>query len=353
MTVLLISFLYTAAFAGAGSWSYFEHRYSSKPEDVLKADKFVQKDRFLEGYLGGKLVGYVINSKDWSLKHVGYSGKHIETLIGMDTAGNLTGVKVLFHSEPIVLIGLKEENFINFITQYVGKSALKGLYLGNDVKMDALTGATVTAVVENAIILETAKKVASAAGLIKYSDKKGKKIGKNYEAMGFSDIVASGGVKNLVINPKDLGLEGKEAYLDLYFAVVSVPSIGKNILGERAFNELMSVLKEGETPIFIAARGQGSFKGSGFARGGVFERFSLEQQDRTYVFNDKDYRILTEISAKGAPEIKEGGVFIIRAKDFDPTAAFKLKLILTFREGVAKKFYSTAVDYELPERFME
>lgn len=139
----------------------------------------------------------------------------------------------------------------------------------------------------------------------------------------------------------------------MYVGVVSSPTIGKNILGERAFNELMSTLKDDEHAIFIAARGKGSFKGSGFARGGVFERFSLEQENRSYVFTDKDYKILTELSAKGAPEIHEGGVFIIRGKDFDPALPFKLKLMLTFREGVTKKFYSTTVDYELSERFME
>lgn len=351
MAVFIMVFSYSVAYPG--SWSYLEHRYESKPGDVLKADRFVQKDRYLEGFLSGKLVGYVINSKDWASNHVGYSGKHIETLVGMDTAGNLTGVKVLYHSEPIVLIGLKEDNLNNFIAQYAGKSVIKGLSLGNDIKMDALTGATVTAEVENAIILESAKKVAAAAGLIKYSDKKGKKISQKFEAMGFSELVASGGVKNLIITSKDMGIESKEAYLDLYFGVVSAPTIGKNILGEKTFNEVMSTLKEGETPIFIVSRGQGSFKGSGFVRGGVFERFSIEQGSRTYVFTDKDYSILTELSAKGAPAIKEGGVFIIRAKDFDPTVPFKLKLMVSLREGATKKFHATAADYALADRFTE
>lgn len=194
---VVLAVLFACSMAYAGNWSYFEHRYEYKPEDVLKADKFVQKEHYLEGFMGGKLVGYVINSKDFSLNHVGYSGKHIETLIGMDTAGNLTGVKVLFHSEPIVLIGLKEDNFKDFITKYVGKNVVKGVSLGNDIKMDALTGATVTAVVENAIILESAKKVAVAAGLIKYSEKKGKRLSKKFEALGFSELVASGELRTL------------------------------------------------------------------------------------------------------------------------------------------------------------
>src|SRR3972149_1542594 len=99
----------------ADQWKFFEHRYEYKLEDVLQASKFVEKKGYWEGYRDNKLAGYVFLSKDWTKKLVGYSGKHLETLIGMDTNGVITGVKVLFHSEPIVLIGLKEENYKDFI----------------------------------------------------------------------------------------------------------------------------------------------------------------------------------------------------------------------------------------------
>lgn len=112
-------------------------------------------------------------------------------------------------------------------------------------------------------------------------------------------------------------------------------------------------MKKGESAIFIFSRGEGSFKGSGFARGGVFERFNLEQEDRVYIFRDKDYGILTDIKAKGAPAIKEGGLFIVREKDFDPAAPFKFNLVLPYRIKVKKEFQSFSVDYKIPDRFLE
>lgn len=51
------------------------------------------------------LKGYVFLSTDIA-DIQGYSGKPIVTLIGMDTKGTITGVRVLKHSEPILLVGI-------------------------------------------------------------------------------------------------------------------------------------------------------------------------------------------------------------------------------------------------------
>ncbi len=159
---------------------------------------------------------------------------------------------------------------------------------------------------------------------------------------------------NLKVFPRDLGIEGGEPYIDLYFGILNPPSIGRNLLGETLYGDIISSLAPGETAIFVASRGSGSFKGSGFARGGVFDRFSLEQENKVYVFMDKDYRVLTDLRAAGVPHFKEGGIFIIRDRDFDPIERFKFNLLLPYRPTVAKKeFRSFSIDYKLPERFVE
>ena len=67
-----------------------------------------------------KLLGYVMLSTD-IIDTPAYSGKPVVTLIGMDTKGDLVGVKVLKHSEPILLLGIPETALMQFIDQYVGK----------------------------------------------------------------------------------------------------------------------------------------------------------------------------------------------------------------------------------------
>src|SRR3546814_12578261 len=47
--------------------------------------------------------------------------RSIVTLIGMDTHGVITGTQVLRHAEPILLLGIPEDDLIHFIAQYTGR----------------------------------------------------------------------------------------------------------------------------------------------------------------------------------------------------------------------------------------
>ncbi len=350
--VIILSVLVFASVVYA-QWGLFEHKYKYQLSDVLQAQRFEKKNGYWEGYVNDDLVGYVLLSRDWTGNLVGYSGKHMETLVGMDMNGTITGVKLVFHSEPIVLIGLKEKNYLKFLKQYHGKSIMEEFSIGKGVSMDAVTGATVTAVVHNAIILRSARKVASAADIIKVASAKRRNISNAYRKLSWKELLSSGAVRNLRVTTGDLGLEGNEIYLDLYFGVAMVPSIGRNVLGETIYRNTVDMLGNRETAIFVFSRGEGSFKGSGFARGGIFDRFNLEQEDSVYMFRDVDYRILTEIGAEGAPEIKEAGLFIIREKDFDPTGPFRFNLVLPYREGGGKKFKSFQSEGAIPDEFLE
>ncbi|RJQ47931.1 MAG: FMN-binding protein [Nitrospiraceae bacterium] len=352
LSALLFAFYPLSAYSD--QWKLFEHRYEYKPEDVLQATKFVQKKGYWEGFKDDKLAGYVFLSKEWTSKLVGYSGKHLETLIGMDTNGDITGVKIIFHSEPIVLIGLKEEYYLNFIKQYKDRNIKEPVSVGKEISMDAITGATVTAVVQNSIILESARKVAEAAGLLKAAQASGKKLSQKYAELTWEELKKSEAVKSIVVTTKELGLEDEGDYIDLYVANVTPPSIGRNILGDVFYKDIMSTIKEGESAVAIFSKGKGSFKGSGFARGGTFDRFNIEQGSKVYLFTDKDYRVLSGIKAEGAPAINEGGVFFIKDRDFVPVLPFKLTLLLPYRLSAAKKeFRSFRMEYGIPERFLE
>ncbi len=350
---MVLAAVFFFASAGLGQWGLFEHKYDYKLGDVFKADRFVEKEGYWEGHRKGALAGYVLLSKEWTSNLVGYSGKHMETLVGMDTGGVITGVKLIFHSEPIVLIGLKEKNYQTFLTQYTGKDIKREFTLGKEISMDAVTGATVTAVIQNAIILRSARKAAVKAGLIVAVAGEKRRIKDSLQVLSWDDLLEKGAVKNLTITSRDLGRADDDVYLDLYFGVASVPSIGINVLGEKLFKETTGRLERGETAIFVFSRGEGSFKGSGFARGGVFDRFNIGQGENTYIFKDRDYRILTGINAENAPSIREGGLFIVRAESFDPTNPYDFNLVLPHRDGGKKEFKSFQVQGGIPDSFLE
>ncbi len=354
--VLTIFLIICYSTSGYSRQDFLEHRYKYELGDVLNASKFVKKTGYWEGYKNDKLVGYVLLSKDWTKKRVGYSGKHMETLIGFDIKGVITGLKLLFHSEPIVLIGLKEKNYQTFLKQYPDKNIKDSFSIGKEISIDSITGATVTAVVHNAIILESAKKVASQIGLIKFAKgEKPNKISQKFRSLTWDDLLDSGAIKNIKVTSRELDIEGEKNYIDLYFGVLTPPSVGRNILGKKFYDDIMSQLKKGESVLFIASKGKGSFKGSGFVRGGIFDRFSISQKERVFVFRDMDYKILTDsnIMIKASPSFREGGLFIVRNKNFDPSNSFEFNLILTYRDGIEKKLKSFNTKYKMPDSLLE
>ena len=315
------------------SESFVEKRFPYKLEDALKASRFVKKTGYWEGYSAdNKLVGYVIISNDWTKHLIGYSSKPLNTLIGMDTNGVITGIKIISYWEPIFMIGIKDSDYHKFLQQYVGKNIQDSLTIGREITMDAITGATVTAVVQNATNLGTARQVAVAAGISQPLDKKlakkpNTKVSTKYEALSWDDLMNAGAIKSLVVTTKDLGMKGEEdVYVELNVGVITPPSIGKNILGDKLYKDTLKEIKDGQSAIFVCTT-KGEFKGVGFAYGGIFGTINVEQEGKIFVFSTDEYENVTHLYAKGSPPPKESGVFIIRGKDF-LTRQSPLSLIL-------------------------
>jgi Regulator of nitric oxide reductase transcription len=118
-----------------------------------------------------KLLGYVMLSTDIT-DTPAYSGKPVVTLIGMDMQGRFVGVKVLKHSEPILLLGIPESTLIRFNNQYVGRSVTDNIEVGpsrpeeNVVGVDAISGATVTVIAQNQVVMASGAAVARQTGII-------------------------------------------------------------------------------------------------------------------------------------------------------------------------------------------
>ena len=138
---------------------------------------FPQADRFgeLQGeplaapvYRGKTLLGYAYLSTD-VVRIPAYSGKPIGTLVGFDLGGRITGIEIVQHEEPILVIGITDERLQQFARQYVGKSVYDRIAIGGTregyVTIDAISGATITMMVENASIMQSVRKVATARGI--------------------------------------------------------------------------------------------------------------------------------------------------------------------------------------------
>ena len=117
-------------------------------------------------YQLNELLGYTFESDDFT-QFIGFSGQTINLLIGLDTKGIITGIKVLNHNEPIFLHGLGEEAMFSFIAQYPGHSIKERFIINSreqhsaeNTYFDGVTRATISVLVINDTIIASALAVA-------------------------------------------------------------------------------------------------------------------------------------------------------------------------------------------------
>jgi NosR/NirI family nitrous oxide reductase transcriptional regulator len=309
-----------------------------------------------------KLLGYVMLSTDIT-DTPAYSGKPVVTLIGMDTAGRFTGVKILKHSEPILLLGIPESALIKFNNQYLGKFVGDNIEIGksrseeNLIGLDAITGATVTVIAQNQVMMTSGSAVAKQVGILKPVIRPQAKFPATTAAPSWAQLVEDGSVQRLVVKAEEVGLKSDgRPYMDLWFGYLNQPTIGQAVLGKDGYAGLMARLKEGEHAIFIIkTAGMDSFKGSGFVRGGIYDRVQVRQDSDSFTFRDLDYVNLWGVSAAGAPAFDESAIFIIRGKSFSGAYPWKLVFLgnKIDKETSTKTFANFDKEYWLAARYLE
>ena len=276
-------------------------------------------------------IGYVFLSTD-IVDIPAYSGKPVITLIGMDNEGIIVGTRILRHSEPILLLGIPEVVLTKFVNQYLGKFVGDKIEIGKSrpdagyIGLDAITGATVTVIAQNQVMLRSGVAIARQVGIIKSEPKPQARFTGLDALRSWDELVREGSVQRLTVRPEQLGLpRSPEPYIEMHFGYLNVPAVGKSLLGVDSYNRLMARLAPGEHAIFIVANGVDSFKGSGFVRGGIYDRIQVAQDMDTFTFRDMDYFNLWGLEAEGAPSYQESGLFIIRDPVF--SAAYPWSLV--------------------------
>ncbi|MEH0164757.1 4Fe-4S binding protein [Paucibacter sp. JuS9] len=281
-----------------------------------------------------QLLGYVMLSTDIT-DTPAYSGKPVVTLIGMDVRGRYVGVKVLKHSEPILLLGIPESTLIKFNNQYLGKSVTDQIEVGpsrpdeNVLGVDAISGATVTVIAQNQVMQLSGAAVARQVGIIEPTRRDAARFASSGRHYRWDELVQVGAVQQLRVMPEQLGLErSTEPFIELWFGDLNHPDLGESLLGKSGFATLRSRLKEGEQALFVLrSAGAESFKGSGFVRGGIYDRVQVKQGADAFTFRDLDAYNLYGLEAEGAPAYTESAIFVIRSDAFSAAYPWKLAFL--------------------------
>ena len=54
---------------------------------------------------------------------LGYSGKPLDVLVGLDLEGRITGARILEQHEPMLVIGITEAELDAFVDRYRGRAS--------------------------------------------------------------------------------------------------------------------------------------------------------------------------------------------------------------------------------------
>ncbi|NEN76235.1 regulatory protein NosR [Pelistega sp. NLN82] len=348
-----------------------------KPEGNPLVARIFQED---------KPVGFAYITTDL-VNTRGYSSKPIDMMIGIADDGTIKGAKLVEHHEPIVLIGIPEEKVNVFIQHYIGLNFVKNPPQTGKAPADIISGATVTLMVINDSIQRSVKRLtqqyklgsadvalSSSSATVTTQETTEKRVinEDKQDILTWDELLAQKAVQELYLSVADVNrlfeeFGGADAakvpekgpdtdtFIRLYAAVVDQPSIGQSLLGKMGWENLKKRLKPGQHAMVIMGDGRYSFKGSGYVRGGIFDRIEVIQNETSFRFIDLNHERLPSLSAKGAPRYKEIGIFVSPEDvNFNPAEPWRLQLMIQRTLNVNDKAFVTSdLHYTLPDEFVK
>ncbi len=384
--VLLVLFTLLAAMP-AVSMAEAASRLAEYLPKAQPSDLFPGADRFGEPageppiapvWRGEVLAGYAYLNSDFT-SATGYSGKPIHILAGIDPQGVLRGFKLVHHQEPIVLIGIPEEKVVAALDTLIGRD-IGRVAAGAErpPQVDIVSGATVTVLVMGDSVVRSAVRLirsgrlggdvavgaAPPAEIRKLKTEAG-------AARSWEELVGDGSIRGLGLSVGEVSeafarageekaaqhpetRSPEDRFISLYIAPASVPEIGLSLLGKEGYERLRAKLRPGQQAILVAGDGAYSFKGSGYVRGGIFDRIELMQDGQGVRFRDRGHTRLADIAAEGAPPFREIALFTV-PEDFifDVTAPWELQLLVQRSWSVRDKaVLPFDLGYSLPDRYV-
>ena len=323
----------------------------------------------------GETIAWAFLTSDF-VGTTGYSGKPIHVVAAIDADAVLTGVKLVKHSEPIVLIGIPNSKMVALTESYAGLDLkVEAATGGEGHDLDIISGATVTIMIIDDSLVRGGIKVSRALGLgglaqVQVGPKRELDMSKD-SVESWEKLSGDGSVRRMTLDVGQVNQafaetgderaiarpesgEPGDTFIDMHMALVSVPSIGRSLLGEAEYANLVEWLEPGEHAILVLGRGDYSFKGSGYVRGGIFDRIQLIQGDNSVRFFDKQQLRLGEVATPDNPSFVELDLFKIKAdSEFDPAEPFRLQLLVQRTVGALDRVFLTwDLGYKLPEKYL-
>jgi transcriptional regulator of nitric oxide reductase len=384
---LILSLSFRPVFAFEESNSFKNSEVTAIPANIKaifpSATRIGQPDEKLATipvYQLSQLLGYVFESDDFT-NFIGFSGETINLLIGIDINGVFAGFKVLNHHEPIFLHGLGEQSMFDFINQYQGHSIKERFIINASdtstpgiTNFDGVTRATVSVMVINDTIIASALQVARAK-LEGFAAAATVKIDTDFfEKLNFAQLLEKGHIAHWQVGKEqsltlaaDVSTELVDAieelieesetnnndFIDLYFAFVNIPIVGKNLLGEEEYQRLLESLKPGEHALMVFSRGTYSYASEDFIPQTVPARLSVVQGEFPVDIRDIDFYSYYDPSFNiQIPDFEQQNIFRIKSQSgFEISQEFDISLAVNYSQSfLSTQQHKFTTNTVLPEK---
>jgi transcriptional regulator of nitric oxide reductase len=329
------------------------------------------------------LVCYVFESADLAAIP-GFSGTPYNLLVALDPNGQYLDVRVLSHHEPVFLDGLGEEPLFKFVAQYPGLSLKQTIKIGGghgeagrsgstNAYVDGVAKATASVRILNQSLLAASLKVARSK--LGFSGGQDPELvahvrGDLVEARDWKQLLQAGLVQHMRLRNADVeraftGTAGEgidadalarpdEEFIDLYAAMATVPSVGRNLVQEAGYRSMRDRIGPDDHVLLLMSTGRYSFVSEDFVRASVPDRLSLIQNGLPIEMRDLD--LDAELRPVGEPRFETWKAFrVISAAGLDPGQPMDIALRvvrakgIVYPERVARDF---TLKFTLPEHYL-
>lgn len=324
-----------------------------------------------------ELLGYAYLSTDFS-KLPGFAGKPITMMVGLDTQGRFTGVRVLHHHEPVFLHGLGEESLYEFVDQYEGRALTEQIVVsssgrsgrtssGNVVYFDGVSKATVSVLIINDSVLSSALQVArnKLEGFAQAAPTRARDD--IYEPLTWAQLLERGYVTRIEVTadeverqlgrplsdyPGNLDPDHGESFSELYLAYMNSPMVGRNLLGDERYRAFRERLGDNGKVMLVMSRGSYPHVGPDFVPGSTPDRFGLSQNQLSIEMRDLNWLEPGQrFAAEGVPDMTTINLFRVGGNaGFNPGAESTLTLNAVLPRN---HLISDTARLELPVAFPE
>ncbi len=346
-----------------------------------------------------KLIGYAFETYDW-VQGLGYSRKPYHIIAGINLQGIVTGVRLMWHTEPIAILGRTDEDLHDFLLQLKGININKGISIvlglsdsvleGETVAMrgtagdtsqlqpvDGISRTTTTSLLLNDSVMRAARKVARYKNIILDDRDLGTILNLEiFNKQEWSQLLENGSISNLKVTNGDIVKQfetienfnaprsarlSKEDRLwtQTYMAIVSPEGIGANILGRRWYDQyVVSGRNVDDLVIWIGFLGPASFyeKSKSYELDMPYRNLQITQDGKEFKLTPKMYKPLPFHHAVNAPDLIEQGLFYFsKTQDLDPTKKMELQYLVkadkeeSYQDNNTIKFI---MNYKIPEQYI-